>query len=329
MAIEEKTITLSKRDFPTGLEIDYLAAILENQFIRRWDLFSKQQDDGRFLCIHERLQHDHLLEHLQGEITLGTYVLDEDSFGRFLIFDADDAQDWRRLQALARVLREFKTPTYLERSRRGGHLWIFFGQPLSGAEIRRFGQGLMFHFGLGSMELFPKQDYLVGGPGSLIRLPFGVHRKSGRRYGFYDLNHQPLAPLLREQIYLFENPETVPAVVIEQFANKVPTRNHQRTKTNGTDRLESEVESQPPLYEQIKRVVSVRDFVSQFVELSSSGSGLCPFHNDHVESFSVNEKQNYWKCFACDKSGSIIDFWMYYRDCDFKTATTQLSEMLL
>ena len=54
-----------------------------------------------------------------------------------------------------------------------------------------------------------------------------------------------------------------------------------------------------------------------------------PYHSDHVESFSVHDGQNYWKCFACEKSGSIIDFWIYYRDCDFRTAVTQLANMLL
>jgi hypothetical protein len=31
------------------------------------------------------------------------------------------------------------------------------------------------------VELFPKQDEPTGGPGSLIRMPFGVHRLTGGR----------------------------------------------------------------------------------------------------------------------------------------------------
>ena len=73
----------------------------------------------------------------------------------------------------------------------------------------------------------------------------------------------------------------------------------------------------------------MREFVGRYVDLSSNGSGLCPFHNDHVESFSVHHDRNFWKCFACGKSGSIVDFWMYYRDCDFNTAVKQLAGMLL
>ena len=101
MTIDMKPWMTKEKDFPTGLELDHLAAVLSKQFIRRWDLFSRQRDDGRYICIHERLHHNHLLEHLQGEITLGAYVLDEDSSGLYLVFDADDAPDWWRLKALA------------------------------------------------------------------------------------------------------------------------------------------------------------------------------------------------------------------------------------
>jgi hypothetical protein len=38
---------------------------------------------------------------------------------------------------------------------------------------------------LEGVEPYPKHDQLAGGPGSLIRMPFGVHRLTGRRCGFY------------------------------------------------------------------------------------------------------------------------------------------------
>ena len=163
------------------------------------------------MCVRKRLRHDHVLGHLCGEITLGTYLLDEESRGRYLVLDADTRPDWRRLQAVGRAVEELGATAYLERSRRGGHLWLFFSDLLEGATIRRFGQGLMLFFGLGGLELFPKQGQLSGGPGSLIRVPFGVHRKSGRRYGFYTLDGRPLAPALREQLYLWKIWSTCPS----------------------------------------------------------------------------------------------------------------------
>ena len=187
----------------------------------------------------------------------------------------------------------------------------------------------MLHFGLGSLELFPKQTQLAGGPGSLIRLPFGVHRKSDRRYGFYLPDGQPLAPTLREQIHLLETPKTVSTGIVERFTCDAPARKQPLSMSSQEKQLEETNDVQPPVFERIKQAITVRDFVGQYVDLSLNGSGLCPFHNDHVESFSVHNGQNYWKCFACEKSGSIIDFWMYYRECDFNTAVTQLANMLL
>lgn len=310
-------------------ELMDLAHILGERFVQRWDLFPQQRDDGRYICLRERLSHDHIVAHLKGEITLGTYLLNEVSQSRCLVFEADNETDWRRLRALAKALAEIETTCYLERSRRGGHLWLFFAGPLPGELIRRFGQGLMLHFGLGGIELFPKQDWLATGPGSLIRLPFGVHRKSGRRYGFYRTDGQPLASTLREQIRLFEGVDTVSPELVMHFSELAPAELHKTPYRAGMDGEVSEMEAGIPLYERVKQAIPVREFVGLFVSLSPSGTGLCLFHDDHMESFSVHSASNSWKCFACGKSGSIIDFQMYYRDRDFKTAVSQLAEMLL
>ena len=88
-----------------------------------------------------------------------------ESHGRFMVLDADDAPGGRRLQALAQVLEQLGCPSYLEASRRGGHLWFFFDEPLPGKEIRRFGKGLLAYFNLPDMELYPKQDKLGDRPG--------------------------------------------------------------------------------------------------------------------------------------------------------------------
>ena len=45
-------------------------------------------------------------------------------------------------------------------------------------------------------------------------------------------------------------------------------------------------------------------------------------------SFSLNEEEGYWHCFACDKGGSVIDFWMTLNDCDFQTAVRDLAQQI-
>ncbi|MBK9123527.1 MAG: hypothetical protein IPM16_10480 [Chloroflexi bacterium] len=86
--------------------------------------------------------------------------------------------------------------------------------------------------------------------------------------------------------------------------------------------------------ERIKNRISVRDFVSHYVDLDAAGRGLCPFHDDHVYSFGVNIKHNFWHCFAGCGGGSVIDFWMRWRrlnnqDDSFIATIQDLAKMLL
>ncbi len=53
--------------------------MLARAFVQRTDLYSRQLEDGSYVCIHKPLQDQHLLRHLKGEITLGTYCLDQES----------------------------------------------------------------------------------------------------------------------------------------------------------------------------------------------------------------------------------------------------------
>jgi DNA primase len=79
----------------------------------------------------------------------------------------------------------------------------------------------------------------------------------------------------------------------------------------------------------IKQAVSVLEFVSQFVDLSARGIGKCPFRADQHESFAVNDRSNYWNCFAGCGGGSVIDYWMKRQGCNFTTAVTELASLLL
>ena len=78
----------------------------------------------------------------------------------------------------------------------------------------------------------------------------------------------------------------------------------------------------------IKERISVYDFAGRFVDLSDRGRGLCPFHDDHHASFSVNIEQHYWHCFAGCGGGSVVNFWMMYREVDFRTSICELAEIL-
>lgn len=318
---------------PHRLELDTYAAILTGTFIHRRDLYARQLDDGRYICVYEPLTDDLLQRHLLGELTLGAYVLDTASRASYAVLDADEDASWSGLCWLHQELAVEGAPSYLEASRRGGHLWLFFAAPLDGNRVRRFAAAVLAAYGIDGLELFPKQDQLGNGPGSLVRLPFGVHRRDGCRYGFINADGNPLAPSLRGQLNLLAAPERVPPLAFEAYEALAddlfpPPRHPEPTHWPGPDFAPTEHASEP-LSEQVKRCISVRDFVGTYVSLSPSGVGLCPFHDDHHPSFAVNEEENYWHCFTCRTGGSIIDFWMRWRRCDFPAAVGELAEMLL
>lgn len=251
------------------------------------------------------------------------YILDPKGQSGFIVIDAYDEEQYTRVVRIAASLKCHGLPNYLERSRRGGHLWLFFEESVPGTDARFFGKGLIASYGLPeNIELYPKQDVLGEGPGSLIRLPFGIHRKDGNRYGFVHPSGEKLAPLLRDQIPLFYSPQTVSEAAFDEFW-RIGQPEPQTPEFTPTEAAGD------TLSEQIKAAITVPEFVGQYVELTAAGRGHCPFHDDKNRSFSVNAEGNYWHCFAGCGGGSVIDFWMRYKNLEFVEAVGELVGMLL
>lgn len=299
-------------------------------FFPRLDRYPIQRHDGSYLAIQSQLTMELVESHLRGKITIGTYALDQENRAKWLCFDADDESDWQGLRTLAEDLDHEDVPSYREPSRRGGHLWMFFPSPLAGADVRRFGKYLLNSHNLKTAELYPKQDELRTGPGSLVRLPFGIHRKSGRRYHFVTPTGEPLAPTIREQLAILAHPLVVPKSYLETTLANAPEA--KPMFPTPCFNKQGKVEGKTPS-ERIKNTISVYDFVSQYVDLDQNGRGLCPFHDDHRASFGVNESQNFWHCFAGCGGGSVIDFWDRWRALhghsdDFTETITDLIQLL-
>ena len=54
--------------------------------------------------------------------------------------------------------------------------------------------------------------------------------------------------------------------------------------------------------------------------------GLCPFHDDHDPSLSVNPTTNLWQCFGCGAAGDVIRFVELHDKVDFKEAVKRLTD---
>lgn len=128
------------------------------------------------------LSDETIYRHLSGEITIGLYPLLKDETCWFLAVDFDK-RDWQKdIQAFVDTCQQLDVPVSIERSRsgNGGHVWLFFSEPISAKVARQLGHFILsetlsnrYEIGMDSYDrLFPNQDTLPkGGFGNLIALP--------------------------------------------------------------------------------------------------------------------------------------------------------------
>ncbi len=146
-----------------------------------------------------RLSRQTLQQHLAGELTIGIYAINpETQRSKWVAIDADYETALDDLLKLQWELRGDGVEAALEKSRRGGHLWIFAERPLRARDCRLYIFNLAKQLkvpvkGTGladGIEVFPKQDeVLVNEFGNAIRAPLGVHRGAGKRYWFYGADY--------------------------------------------------------------------------------------------------------------------------------------------
>ncbi len=122
---------------------------------------------------------------------IGTYPLLFDETCWFVAIDFDKSSWEEDSRAFLEICRLHGVPSYLERSRsgHGGHVWLFFSEPLPATSARKMASFLLTEtmenrpeIGLDSYDrLFPNQDTMPkGGFGNLIVLPLQKRpRKKG------------------------------------------------------------------------------------------------------------------------------------------------------
>ncbi len=118
----------------------------------------------------------------RNSLVMGIYPLLENETCRFLAIDFDKG-NWKEEIVVAKfIYAEYGIQSYIERSRsgNGGHLWIFFNEPIEAHIARKLGikvlETAMNRTGSSKFtsfdRLFPNQDHMPkGGYGNLIALP--------------------------------------------------------------------------------------------------------------------------------------------------------------
>ncbi len=144
-----------------------------------------------------------IYHHLAGKQTIGIYPILPGDLCWFLAVDFDGTEWVDDVSAFFETCHVLQVPATLERSRsgNGGHVWIFFSEPIQASLARQLGSAILtktmekrHQIGLKSYDrLFPSQDTMPkGGFGNLIALPL---QKAPREKGnsvFLDSDFQPI-----------------------------------------------------------------------------------------------------------------------------------------
>jgi hypothetical protein len=201
-ADEEAPVPLGMPSDADVIRFLHLFSGRENVYARQW---SAEGGESGYTPVREPLTPAAVKNHLLGNLTLGVYPVRLDNTVTFFAFDVDIrkaalarargslAEARRVKEAVAADAERFRSaleglglPALLEDSGyKGRHLWVFLETPEDAAVIRQFGGLFLKATPLASPDLqaefFPKQSTTGGGIGNLIKLPVGIHRRTGRR----------------------------------------------------------------------------------------------------------------------------------------------------
>lgn len=181
----------------------------EGVYARQW---ARPSGEGGYTPVHEPLTPAVIRNHLLGSFTAGVYPIRLDGTATFFALDLDiDKQALQRARGepayaqqlrdtlhdegprLLRVLRDLGfAPLFENSGYKGRHYWVLLEEPETADVLHLLGRMLLawqtplVPAGL-HLEFFPKQANVKGkGLGNLIKLPLGIHRKTGRRSQLLD-----------------------------------------------------------------------------------------------------------------------------------------------
>lgn len=191
-------------------------------FVGREDMFSKEtlgyggKRQTEFQPVP--LSEQKIMEHLNGDITIGTYIQRPNSTVKYLVIDVDISKKvmlqvqressifqsylelaWRRADEIRKVLRGFGIHSYIECSGcRGYHVWTFFTEWIPVRYVNMLSDVIENKITKKEqdeicIEFFPNKTRVKAERlGQVIKLPYGRHIRTNEQSCFVDDSGNPI-----------------------------------------------------------------------------------------------------------------------------------------
>lgn len=165
-----------------------------------------------------------LLSHLQGKTTYAPYQVSDKNTVKWLCLDIDYGDETAEISIkLAREIYKMfgDQRSLIEFSgSKGHHVWVFFDEPIPAGYALSLGHALSQRIDLpvgAVIEIYPKQTSrrLLG---NAVKLPLGIHKKTGNRCMFQQPTKQGLVQYEDQWKALAEVKPLSAKMVMERFA---------------------------------------------------------------------------------------------------------------
>ena len=197
-----KSVKTGRSGYQPACQNEWVRGICKKPKIKCGDC-----DNKSYLPVTNQVIRNHLMgfdpsANSPKDFTIGVYPLLIDETCWFLAADFDKDTWMEDVAAFLEMCQAHNVPAFLERSRsgNGGHVWIFFSEPIPASLARRLGSYLLTRtmehrpeIGLDSYDrFFPNQDTMPkGGFGNLIALPLQKKPRDSDNSVFVDENFEP------------------------------------------------------------------------------------------------------------------------------------------
>ena len=87
----------------------------------------------------------------------------------------------------------------------------------------------------------------------------------------------------------------------------------------------------PQTIDAIRAKANIVDIIGHYIPVSKKGRNyvaVCPFHDDHDPSMSINEAKQIYKCFVCGEGGNVFTFVQHYEKIGFQEAVAKVGELV-